>query len=241
MQTKYLALFTTVFCVGAMTPVWAAKTVSSSGVTKGNLQIENNGQFGFDDEDGGDSWEHGIDFEYGLTDRVMVELSGKVEKPEDEDAEYEATEIKVNYKMTGEESFLNTGFEVGYGMNHLGGADSVGFELRTQKKYGQWDQRFNIGTDHEVGEDSESGLSLDIEAGSYYDFGEYKLGLEYFADFGRLKDNLSYSEQDHLLGPVVNFSVPVMGKAVNTQLGYLAGISDAATDHNIKYVIEVNF
>lgn len=217
----------------------ASKSVSSPNIVE-NMQIENKGSYQFDD-DQNSRWQNKTEFDYGLTDRIELTLEGEIEKRENESVEYKATAFKAKYKLTGDEYYLKSAIQVGYGINHLGDADDVGVKLNVQKTYGQWDQRANFDFGHEVGEGSESGIDAALKLGSYYKFDGYKLGGEYYADFGRLKDLSGFEDQEHHIGPVVAFDIPVAQTVIGAKLGYLAGLSDASADHVIKYELEYEF
>lgn len=123
----------------------------------------------------------------------------------------------------------------------MGDADEVGAKLIFEKNINQWRHRANLDFGHEVGEKKRSGLSAGLAWGTYYNFDQFQLGGEYYADFGNLRDDLDYDEQEHHIGPVVGFDIPVAGREVETKIGYLAGVSNASNDHIIKYEFELEF
>ena len=93
--------------------------------------------------------------------------------------------------------------------------------------------------DHEVGEDSESGLNAEWRMQATYAVtDDTRVGLESFNDFGRLADLSGYSDQSHTIGPVVKGKLP---NGFFYETGYRAGISDAAPDHLVKFFIGKDF
>jgi hypothetical protein len=71
-----------------------------------------------------------------------------------------------------------------------------------------------------------------------------KVGFEYNADFGELDQSLGYKQQDHRIGPVVQFDFENPAKnidEVELLVGVLAGISDAAPDATLRWNLEFKF
>ncbi len=78
--------------------------------------------------------------------------------------------------------------------------------------------------------ETRAGLSYKLESGQ-------KAGLEMFSSYGKISDMGSWDEQEHQLGPVIS------GKWSDWkyQFGYLAGISDAANDHDFRVWFSTSF
>lgn len=200
--------------------------------------ITHKGEFEFDDQD---QWKSAIELSHEITDRFEITLIGKTAKPEDESLEYKASKIEGTYLLTDKSYWMKSEVEAGYEMDHLGGADSVDVTLKLKKSVAQWDYTAEPSLSHEVGEKKESGLGAGLKLETYYHFDGYSIGGEYKADFGRLKDHNDFEEQEHYVGPLVSFDIPVYNYDVAVEFGYLAGLTDASTDHVLKYEFEVAF
>ena len=131
--------------------------------------------------------------------------------------------------------------ELKYEYNHSGSNDKVGATLILGKKYGKWKHAIEPELYHEVGEDKTSGLGSKLEMNTVYSFDKFSLGYAYEGDFGRFKDHLDYSDQDHAIGPKVGFSVPVSGQKIGLSFTYKTAISRAAADHEFIYQIKTKF
>ena len=189
-----------------------------------------------DDDD--DVFEQKSRIEYGVTDRLALTFSGEFEQVEGNSIELENTEYRLIYMLTQEGAPINAAMRVLYDWDHVGDADSVGAELLLGQRFGQWRHLLNIDTAHEVGEKSESGLELDLAWGTYYSFDKFRLGGEYYVDFGNLRELSGYSEQAHQIGGSIKFDLI---DPVALEFAYFTGISRGADDHVFKNEIEFEF
>ena len=218
-----------------------SKNVSSPNVTKDKIKLENKGAYEFDDD--GDEWKHKTELEYGLTDDLQIKIEAEIEKEEGNSVKHDATEIGFKYQLLdGKVDPVGLSVDASYELSHQGGSDGIGMGMNIQKLYNKWDHRINFGLGHDTGEDSESGVSADVKLGSYYKFDRYKVGGEYYVDFGNLRDSNDFEEQEHHIGPVVGFDLPLGREmALETKVGYLVGLSEASADHVVKYEFEYEF
>lgn len=110
----------------------------------------------------------------------------------------------------------------------------------------KWEWRNNIVLEHDVGENSQSGIMLELrnqitykmETDNDYAMQYIRLGAEMFNDFGRLNDLSGYDDQEHQIGPVAKLS---FDNGAYMQIGYRAGISQDSADHLFKLFIGKNF
>lgn len=220
-----------------------AQTISSPYVTKGERAIENKGNYHWNGDDGQDGWKHALELKYGLTDWAAVSLESKFRNYESEDMEYEATELEAKFELTDgvEKPYVDAALKVIYDISGTGGADTAEASLLLAKRYNNWQHGLELIAGKEVGDDAGDGVNLGLEAGTYYKFEGFKLGGEYYGDFGSTDEDSRYSEQSHRLGPVIGFDIPVGGYEIETKIGYLHGISEAADDSTLKYQFDVGF
>ncbi|MEM8833444.1 MAG: hypothetical protein AAGB32_02770 [Pseudomonadota bacterium] len=215
-----------------------SKRVSSPNVSKG-LAMDNRGSFA-SDETGNDDFRHNLQFKYGITDNFRISVDTDYRKRGGSDAEFSNSDIEFRYKFIREEN-VGVSYSGGYEFNHSGDADGVFTSFQGEYKLGPWKHQANIGIDADVGDEAASGFNYDFRSGHYYKLQEIELGLEYFADFGNWKDGNRFEEQEHHLGPVVNFNIPVGEKKIKAVLGYAAGLTDASDDHIFKYEFGYKF
>jgi hypothetical protein len=221
-----------------LTPVVVnAQNVSSPSVDKGAWEFNNFAVFAENDRDN-DVFEQKTRIEYGVTDRLALTFSGEFEQVEGNSVEFENTEYRLVYMLTEDGAPINVAMRVLYDLDHSGDADSIGAELLFGQKFDKWRHLFNIDTAHEVGEKRESGLELDLAWGTYYSFDKFRLGGEYYVDFGNLRELSGYSEQAHQVGGSIKFDLI---SPVSLEFAYFAGISRGADDHVFKNEIEFEF
>ena len=114
---------------------------------------------------------------------------------------------------------------------------TIGFyELLPLKK---WEIRANQFISHEIGEGSDSGVSLANRIQATYPLiNNHRIGVETFNNFGIVKNLSGYSNQDHVLGTVLK------GKFMESfayETGYFTGISNNSPDHNYKLFLSKRF
>lgn len=193
-------------------------------------------------ESGDDEWKHKLGLKYGFNDRWQLSIKGEADNEESREYEYDETEVKLKYNLWKSGDF-KTSIEGGYEFDHTSGADAV--LLNTQAKYGPkpWKYDIKAKLKHEVGDNRNNGLDVEIETKTAYELeNDVVVGIKYDADFGRVTDNTGFDEQEHLLGPFVDFSIPLPNdKKLGTKLSYSAGLSDASPIHTFKYDLGYKF
>jgi len=102
----------------------------------------------------------------------------------------------------------------------------------------EWQLRGNVLVGREFGAESGSGLLLETRAQATYrlDNGT-RVGLEMFNDLNTTADMGGFDEQGHQLGPIIKTGLG----GWNVDISYLAGLSDAAPDHDIRLMVVRDF
>jgi hypothetical protein len=186
-------------------------------------------------------WDHKVKVAHGVTSRFDVAVEGRIRDRNGQENEYDRTKLELTYLMTRPEHYMQAAIEGAYGYNHSGSSDQVSTTLKLKKQYNNWEHKIEPELYLEVGEDSQDGLGAVLEMVTAYSFPSFSVGYEYNGDFGKFADELDYSEQEHLIGPTVGFSFPVIGQKIGIDLTYMAGISRAADDHVFKYEMSTKF
>lgn len=78
--------------------------------------------------------------------------------------------------------------------------------------------------------ETRASLSYKLASGS-------RVGVEMFNSWGKVTDIGSWDEQEHQMGPVISGKLGEF----NYQLGYLAGISESADDHDFRLWVSKKF
>jgi hypothetical protein len=236
--------FITIMLLFVFLPVQAmAQNVSSPSIKKGVWGFNNQMTYALNDDDR-DVFEQKTRLGYGVTDRLAFTYAAEFEQKEGGSIEFENSEFRAIIGLTGDDTLINATARVLYDLDHIGDSDSVGAELLLGQRFGKWRHLFNIDTSHEVGEKSESGLELDLAWGSYYSFENFRLGGEYYVDFGSVKETQRYSNQAHQIGVSVKFDAGLIAQPfenIDLEFAYFQGVSRGADDNVFKNEIEFKF
>ncbi len=178
--------------------------------------------------------------EYGVTDWWQTELGAEIEK--DNGSNDQLTNLKfenVFVPWKPGENFVDTGFYLELEKaRHSGDPNNVEAKILLEKNIHNFVNTANIGASHEFGNNASSGWSPSVALRTKYRYDKaFEPGIEYYADFGNTKDSLSYSEQDHKIGPVIQGQI---GR-VKYDTGVLFGVSAAAPDTTAKLNLEYEF
>lgn len=210
-------------------------------VEKGELAGEANLNYDFDHRDDMNHYfSQVVGFEYGLTDWWQVELAGEIEKENGEHnklTNYKWENIFAPWKP-GEnwiDSALYVELEKGA---HSEDPDNFETKILLEKDVGKFANTANLKAEHEFGPNHETswGTGLALQTKYRYDQ-KFEPGLEYYADFGTFHDKLSFDEQSHQFGPVIEGKIG----HVKYDTGAFVGLSKAAPDATIKLNLEYEF
>ena len=121
---------------------------------------------------------------------------------------------------------------------HKGDSNNFETKLLLEKDIGKFTSTANLKLQHEFGPNAESGWGSGVALATRYRYDKmFEPGIEYYGDFGKFSDNLSFSEQGHQIGPVVQGKIG----PVRYDTGVLAGISTEAPDVTAKLNLEYEF
>lgn len=210
-------------------------------VEKGELAAEANLNYDFDHRKEMDNYfSQVVGFEYGVTDWWQVELAGEIEK------EYGDHNKLTNYKWENifapwkpGENWMDVGFyvELEKGAHH-DDPDNFETKLLLEKDVGKFANTANLKLEHEFGPNHETSWGSGVALQTKYRYDQaFEPGLEYYGDFGSFHDKLSFNDQSHQFGPVIEGKIG----HVKYDTGALFGVSDAAPDATIKLNLEYEF
>lgn len=216
-----------------------SKRVSSPNVTKGELALDLRGSFETGEDDP-DALQHNTQITYGLTERLRISADTDFRKTAGRDAEFDNTDLEFRYNFYQTEN-LRAAFGGAYEFSHVGDNNEIGVSFQGEYRLNQWKHQANLGFEREVGGGAAKGMDFALRTGHYYDLGKVEPGIEYFFDYGNLTDNNGFEEQEHHIGPVINFDINVGEVEFSGVLGYLAGLSNGSADHVFKYEFGYEF
>jgi len=220
-------------------PAYATKKVYSPHIEAGELELEARGSVDYDSRDSkNDKQKQKYAIGYGFTNWWFTEIYGEIEKGAGEGAfEFTATEWENRFQLTEPGQYwVDVGLYVAYeASSEEDTDDKVEGKLLLEKSVGQSTHILNLILEKRVWADADEELEGGLAWGSRYRWREYlEPGLEFHSDFGVLNEGLSFSEQTHQAGPVV------YGKIghVKYDIGYLFGVTDAAPEGSLKWIME---
>ena len=244
-------LFVSVLAGPASTAL-AFNKIYSPIVERGELEFEMQGAVDFDrrsDVDGTQQQKYALG--YGVTDRWFTEVYGEIEKQAegegDPDAGTEAEEHKFEYTATEWENrfqlfeqgehWLDAGLYFAYEWsNEQNHADLIEAKLLLEKQFGRFVHDLNLTLEKEVGGGPKEQLAGGLGWGTRYRLEPYlEPGFEYHAEFGEFKAKKDFDQQSHLIGPTL---CGRLGTNMKYNIGYLFGISDAAPQRQLKWIVE---
>lgn len=219
----------------------ATRTVTSPYVDQGVLKLKWKGGFTEDDKsasrDG--AWQMRFTGEYGITDRLSFENEYGIENAGNTDRTVSTVnEFKLKALLAPKGSlWLDPGARLTYGKNLQDGPDFFELKLIGAKDTEKFRHIANIILTRQVGEDADNDYNGGFSWSSRYKWKSWiEPGFELYDNFGSLSSGgPTYSEQDHSIGPVFYGK---LGENVKYEAGYLAGISDNASDDRYKLILE---
>jgi len=221
-------------------PAYAIDKVYSPNVTKGELEVEYSGSTTFDGNHDKRNLEgHEVELEYGIADRIMLELAGSFQKLPDENVKSDGVGLGGRYQFFEQgEHWLDAGILLSYGKATQGGdPDGIEAKLLLEKQTGEFLHRANIGIEQEVGSHASGGPDRVILWNSRYRYdAHFEPGFEIQSDFGQANETHgNYNKQEHYIGPAA------FGQIIPNlkyEAAYYFGVSDAASTGAARVLLE---
>ncbi|HLF18795.1 MAG TPA: hypothetical protein VI749_07885 [Candidatus Omnitrophota bacterium] len=223
----------------------AVHKVYSPKVEKGEWGVEMRGHVDFDDDQSkDDEQKYKSAIGYGVTEWWKTELVYELEKEADSSRYVsEAVEFENIFQVTDDDAFIDFGIYLAYVLKTNGTKDKAEGKLLFEKRLGDFKHTANINLEkllgNDAGEELEGGFAWKTK---YYWKEFFRPGFEYHAGFGEFKEDLDFDEQTHQVGPVFygEFEISESSK-IEYEIGHLFGISEAAPDGSLKWLLEFEF
>jgi hypothetical protein len=218
-------------------PAYATKTVTSPYVNKGMVNVESKTGYVVDDDNNVDGkWQEVFGFGYGITDYWGTEVEVGFGRSGSRGADTETQSIEWQHKFQfapkGEWP-VDMGARVSYAYSTNTGADEIEAKVMAGKTIENWSLLGNASIGREVGGDASDNNPYGLSWSASYNYADsFKPGIEMYNDFA------SDEKPEHLIGPVAYGKI--FGD-VGYNTGVLFGVSDAAPDATLKFVIDYKF
>lgn len=218
-------------------------TINSPDLTKGKATLEAGLRWDLDDSKYKDHFrEYALEAEYGITDRWGIGFEFVAERGHGEGTRYAVTAMEHTFQFLkqGKDAPFSLGIRMEYEKSHIDHAsDKAKARLLFRYLNESFEGRFNIGGDREVGSDAKRGFNGDMRMSLRYHVNEhFAPALDYLGGTGRVDELPRFDDQTHRIGPVIYGHI---NEKIGYQVGYLAGLSEAAPDHTLKFAVEYKF
>lgn len=218
--------------------------VGSAGVTNGDKSME--ARIGFNEA--GDAAGR-IHYDHAFSDWYQFRAIAFFSQPDGGDWDISGVTAENWFQWREEakdNSGFNGGFRFAYGFSRDAEPDEAEIRLTVTDRFAEnWEWRGNIIAEMEAGDGSRGGAELEARAQlsraiaiTALASDDWRLGLEWFGEFGNSRDIPGLEEQAHQVGPVVKVS---WDNGVYVQSAVRAGITDGADDVMAKLFVGREF
>lgn len=237
-------LFTALLFTSLSSAAFASTTgsVGSPKVKKGSTAFEV--RAGYSEADESSSQNERVrtraQIDHGFTDYYAGRIVVSQDKRKGDSYEHDGIKIENRFYLLDAEKY---GFDFGVraGYSHKDGdktPSNVEFGLYELVPLDAYELRLNQIFSHDVGEDSDDGISGELRAQVTREISaDHRLGLEAFHDFGNFSDDDDFEDQALTFGPVLKGNI----QGIKYETGYRAGLTDAAPDHSFKLFLAKSF
>lgn len=253
-QTLFKQVAVTIIAITISSQLWAGSPTGNVGtakVDKGVLSLEQRFGFSWDDPDSSNDQRFRMrqHVDYGFTDWYAFRLLLSQDKRKGDNIEHSTFTLENRFQLIERRDHgWHGGVRLLYA--HSDGDKTpheIDFRLMAQIPFGankKWESRHNVIFEHDIGENSESGLMIELRnqvtkavtPPSYLK--KLQFGVEMFNDLGRIRESSGIHSQNHQLGPLLKATFK---NGAFIQTGYRLGVSDDGTDHLVKFFIGKKF
>jgi hypothetical protein len=222
-------------------PALALDEIYSPNAEPGELGMEYSGNRTFDNHaDKNNVQGHALTLEYGLTDRLMVEVSDEFAKNPGGGIKMQDGELQGRYQFFEQgEMWADSGLLAAYHVSAQSHApDSAEIKLLLQKDIGWTTSMANIRFSQDIGRYSAhtGGPDYVFLWNTRWRYNEYfQPGVEVQSDLGQRSELRHFNAQEHYIGPAVYGRL--FGN-VKYQAAWLAGVSNASAQSAARVLVE---
>lgn len=221
----------------SLTSAHASDKVSSPNIDKGKAEFEYRGGYDLDDTPASDGiFVNKFVANYGVTDRLRPEMKLLTSNTPNNRVTGGELSLRWQFLKPKDKADLSASLDNKYKFySDAGKADQVEIRLLASKSIGAFSHVMNIGLEEEIGEYSRDGLGIETAWKTSYKINSHvSPGIEIYGSTGNLRDDLGYNEQEYQMGPALSGALT---DSIKYDVGYLFGISEAATDGRIKFLL----
>ncbi len=225
----------------------AADEIYSPNTEYREFSVEYNGSRSFDRTPNKNGLrESEVSLEAGPLPRLEIEVSAISSRDPGGISQLQAREIEARYQFFEPgEKWLDAGILVADDFAARSDApDSLELKLLLQKDIGRFTSTANIGFAQNIGKHSAHTRGPDyvfLWNTRYRYSAGFQPGMEVQSDFGQVHQHGNFNKQEHYVGPALYgklFGPLPLGQAINYQLAYLFGASDAAARGIARALVE---
>ncbi|MBL8483151.1 MAG: hypothetical protein JNJ60_13205 [Rhodocyclaceae bacterium] len=181
----------------------------------------------------------------GISEHWFTEINLKYERLGADATQYDAFEWENKFQFAEPGRFpVDVGLiiEIERSQDHAEGYE-VRFGPLLQTEFGKLQLNGNLLFERHFRADQDGHMEMAYQWQLKYRWlREFEFGLQGFGELGKWNDPLPSDEQSHRMGPAVFGKLYVgNGQALSWNLAYLAGITRAAPDRNLRMQVEYEF
>lgn len=217
--------------------VQASDKVSSPNIDKGKAEFEYRSGYNSDDNPVLDGiFANKLVANYGITDRLRPEVKLLISNTPNDRVTGGELSLRWQFLKPKDKTDLSASLDNKYKFySDAGKADQIEIRLLASKNIGIFSHVMNIGFEEEFGEHSSDGLSIETAWKTSYKINTYLApGVEIYGNTGNLRYTHGYDGQEYQIGPAL---AGALTDSVKYDIGYLFGISEAATDGRVKFLL----
>lgn len=236
---KYIILLISILLLSPFA-AQASNKISSPDITDGKTELEYRGGWDHDERTRLNHREdHKFVINHGFTDRLRLEFKGVMPKQGD-DYFLSYTEWGVRYQLLKSEDYwprlsLQANYKAAM-QDHL--PDRMEYTILAARNFGNFPQTANIVFETENGRNARDGTRFNVNLKSQYKYSDYLVpGIEFYLGQGRLGVEPGGAKE-------VQGGPALSGKLMDDlkyDVGILWGMSDAAPDTRLKWIITYSF
>ncbi len=188
------------------------------------------------------SQKHRVEVEYAPTDDWMLEMGMRFTDTRNQNLRADTIFWEVIRQLTDQDEgwWFSSGIYGEYVRNLSGSPDKLEAKLLLQYDTPQLRNVANVIVEREIGAAADNAMEIGSRIYSMYRMDYYiNPAIEWHATWGTNQEIPAFERQKHFVGPAIYGNLFTTGAgAVEYELGYMFGITDAAEDGALRFHIE---